>query len=75
MWAGDVTYLRTNQGWMYLAVVMDLYSRRVVGWSISKRMTVDLVERALQMAINIRRPKARINVPQRSRLSIYEWTI
>jgi len=58
VWAGDVTYLRTNQGWMYLAIVMDLYSRRVVGWSISKRMTVDLVERALQMAINIRRPKA-----------------
>lgn len=43
---------------MYLAIVMDLYSRRVIGWSISKRMTVDLVERALQMAINIRRPKA-----------------
>ena len=57
VWAGDVTYLRTHQGWMYLAVVIDLYSRRVVGWSISKRMTVDLVERALQMAINIRRPK------------------
>lgn len=37
---------------MYLAVVMDLYSRKVTGWSISKRMTVDLVERALQMAIN-----------------------
>ena len=44
VWAGDVTYSRTNQGWMYLAIVMDLYSRRVVGWSISKRMTVDLVE-------------------------------
>jgi putative transposase len=43
---------------MYLAIVMDLYSRRVVGWSISTRMTVDLVERALQMAINIRQPKA-----------------
>ena len=56
VWAGDVTYLRTNQGWIYLAIVMDLYSRRIVDWSISKRMTVDLVERALQMAINIRRP-------------------
>ena len=43
---------------MYLAIVMDLYSRRIVGWSISKRMTVDLVERALQMAVNIRRPNA-----------------
>ena len=50
IWAGDVTYLRTGQGWMYLAVVMDLYSRRIIGWSIHKRMTVDLVERAMQMA-------------------------
>ena len=51
VWAGDVTYLRTNRGWMYLAVVMDLYSRKIIGWSISKRMTVDLVERALQMRL------------------------
>ena len=41
---------------MYLAVVMDLYSRRIIGWSIHKRMTVDLVERAMQMALNLRRP-------------------
>jgi len=58
VWADDVTYSRTNQGWMYLAIVMDLYSRRVIGWSISTRMTDDLVERALQLAINIRQPKA-----------------
>lgn len=56
IWAGDVTYLRTGQGWMYLAVVMDLYSRRIIGWSIHKRMTVDLVERAMQMALNLRQP-------------------
>lgn len=55
-WAGDVTYLRTNQGWLYLAIVMDLNSRRIIGWSLSKRMTVSLVERALQMAITLRRP-------------------
>jgi len=54
---GDVTYLRTNQGWIYSAVVIDLFFRNVIGWSISKRMTVDLVERALQMAINIRLSK------------------
>ena len=47
IWAGDVTYLRTGQGWMYLAIVMDLYSRRIIGWAIHKRMTVDLVERAM----------------------------
>ena len=56
VWAGDVTYLRTHQGWMYLAIVMDLHSRRIVGWAISKRMTVSLVERSLQMALTLRKP-------------------
>jgi len=56
IWAGDVTYLRTAKGWMYLAIVMDLYFRRIIGWSIQKRMTVDLVARAMQMALNIRKP-------------------
>lgn len=56
IWAGDITYLKTGEGWMYLAVVMDLYSRRIVGWSISKRMTTDLIMRAMIKAYNIRRP-------------------
>jgi len=43
VWAGDVTYLRTVEGWMYLAIVMDLYSRRIVGWHIDKRMTTDFI--------------------------------
>lgn len=47
IWAGDVTYLKTGEGWMYLAVVMDLFSRRIVGWHIDKRMTTDLVSKAL----------------------------
>ena len=42
IWAGDITYLKTGEGWMYLAIVMELYSRRIVGWSISRRMTTDL---------------------------------
>jgi putative transposase len=58
--AGDVTYLRTNEGWMYLAIVMDLYSRHIIGWSISKRTTVKLVERALSMAVTLRRPSSRL---------------
>ena len=58
VWAGDITYLRTHEGWMYLAIVMDLYSRRIVGWSIDKRMTSNLIGRALMMAINLRQPKA-----------------
>lgn len=53
-WAGDVTYLRTAQGWMYLAVVMDLHSRRIIGWAVSQRMTVDLVADAIKMTINLR---------------------
>jgi len=57
VWAGDITYLKTGEGWMYLAIVMDLYSRRIVGWEISKRMTTGLIERALMKSVKIRRPK------------------
>ena len=57
-WAGDITYLWTREGWLYLAVVIDLYSRKVVGWSMSERMTATLVCDALQMALFRRkRPK------------------
>ena len=56
VWAGDVTYLRTGEGWMYLAIVMDLYSRRIVGWYVDKRMTTDLVSKALIKAYNLRQP-------------------
>ncbi len=57
VWAGDITYLRTGEGWLYLAVVMDLYSRRIIGWAIDKRMTQALVSRAMIQAINWRQPK------------------
>ncbi|MGL5026915.1 MAG: IS3 family transposase [Shewanella oncorhynchi] len=56
VWAGDVTYLKTGEGWMYLAVVLDLYSRRIVGWHIDKRMTTDLISKALIKAYNLRQP-------------------
>ena len=56
VWAGDITYLRTNEGWMYLAIVMDLFSRRIVGWHIDKRMTSDLIGKALTEAFNLRQP-------------------
>lgn len=55
-WASDITFLWTQQGWIYLAVVIDLYSRRVVGWSIDRHMKKALVIRALMMAINLRKP-------------------
>ena len=56
VWVGDITYIWTTEGWLYLAVVIDLYSRRVVGWSINKRMTKQLVTNALLMAIWRRKP-------------------
>ncbi len=58
VWAGDITYLKTGEGWMYLAIVMDLYSRRIVGWYVSKRMTTDLICKAMMMAYNLRKPPA-----------------
>ncbi len=57
-WAADITYIWTAEGWLYLAVVIDLFSRRVVGWCMDKRQSKSLVIRALLMAINIRRPGA-----------------
>lgn len=50
-WCGDITYLRTDEGWLYLAVVIDLWSRSVIGWSMSERMTAQLACDALQMAL------------------------
>jgi len=57
-YVGDITYLRTQQGWLYLAVVMDLYSRRIVGWQMDSTMKASLVCDALTMAIWQRRPPA-----------------
>lgn len=55
-WAGDITYIWTNEGWLYLAVVLDVFSRRVIGWSMSHRLETRLVLDALQMAVD-QRPK------------------
>jgi putative transposase len=55
-WAGDITYIWTAEGWLYLAVVLDLFNREVVGWSIKPRMTADIVVDALKMAWFRRRP-------------------
>jgi putative transposase len=58
VWVSDITYIWTRQGWMYLAVIIDLYSRRVVGWSLAERMTASLVCDALDAAVSRRRPNA-----------------
>ena len=56
VWCGDITYIWTAEGYMYLAVFLDLFSRRVVGWALGTHLTADLVLRALKQAILIRRP-------------------
>jgi len=56
VWAADLTYVRTRQGWLYLAAVMDLYSRKIVGWSTAASMPTALVTNALHMALQQRRP-------------------
>jgi transposase InsO family protein len=56
VYAGDITYIQTNEGWLYLAVLIDLYSRAIVGWSMSDRMTAQLVDEALMMAVRKRKP-------------------
>lgn len=56
IWTGDITYLWTKEGWLYLAVVMDIYSRKIVGWSIDSSLSAELVIRALMMAIVHRNP-------------------
>ena len=55
-WAGDISYIWTSEGWLYLAVILDLYSRRVIGWAVSNRMKRDLTIRALDMAVALRQP-------------------
>jgi putative transposase len=58
LWIADVTYLRTWEGWLYLAAVQDAYSRRIVGWAMADHMRSELVVDALRMAVNRRRPAA-----------------
>lgn len=57
-WVSDFTYIETREGWLFLAVVLDLFSRRVVGWAMRSRMDTELVETALRMALLTRRPPA-----------------
>ena len=60
VWATDITYVWTWEGWLYLAVVLDLFSRRVVGWAVADHMRTGLVLNALQMALGRRRPPAEL---------------
>ncbi len=57
-WAADISYIWTAEGWLYLAIVLDLFSRRIVGWAVSDRLKKDLALSALQQALALRQPKA-----------------
>ncbi len=56
-WVSDITYINTDEGWLFLAVIMDLYSRAIVGWAMDKHMDTELIASALHMAITNRRPE------------------
>ena len=61
-WVTDITYVRTHEGWLYLAVVLDLFSRRVIGWSMQSRITKELALDALLMAVWRRKPEGKVIV-------------
>lgn len=56
-WVADLTYIRVRRDWRYLAVVMDVFSRRIIGWSLGKRKTAELTLRALKQALKVRKPR------------------
>ena len=77
VWVTDITYIKTHEGWLYLAVVIDLFSRRVVGWSAQPRMTTDLALQALLAAVWRRKPKGKVMIhsDQGSQFTSREWQV
>ncbi len=77
VWVTDITYIKTHEGWLYLSVVIDLFSRLVVGWSAQSRMTPDLSVQALLAAVWRRKPKQMIMVhsDQGSQFTSCEWQL
>lgn len=74
IWVTDITYIRTLEGFAYLAVVIDLYSRRVVGWPTQNRQTTDLVLQALLMAVWRRTPKHKVLIHPDQGSRSQAWT-
>ena len=74
-WVTDITHIRTHEGWLYLAVVLDLFSRRVIGWSMQPRITKELVLDALLMAVWRRKPEEKVVVhsDQGSQYTSHDW--
>ena len=77
VWVTDITYIKTHGGWSYLAVVIDLFSWRIVGWSIQSRMTTDLALQALLNAVWRRKPKTKVMIhsDQGSQFTSKEWLV
>ena len=75
VWVTDITYIRTYEGWLLLAVVLDLFSRQVISWSMQSRMETDLIMRALLMAVWRRQPTDEVIVhsDQGSQYTSYDW--
>ena len=66
----DITYIPTAEGWLYLAVVLDLFSRKIVGWATGDSLAAELRCRALRMALRQRRPRRAVAASQRSRRAV-----
>lgn len=75
VWVSDITYIKTYEGFLYLAVVIDLYSRRVIGWATQSRQPTELVLQALLMAVWRRKPKqpVLIHTDQGSQYTSRDW--
>ena len=75
VWVTDITYIRTHEGWLYLAVVLDLFSRQVIGWSMRSRIDSELAINALLMAVSRRKPEIPLIVhsDQGSQYSSHDW--
>lgn len=75
IWVSDITYIRTYEGWLYLAIVLDLFSRQVIGWSMQSRMETNLVIKALLMALWRRRPEREVMIhsDQGSQYTSGDW--
>lgn len=74
-WVTDITHIRTHEGWLYLAVVVDLFSRKVIGWSMQSRITKEIVLNALLMAVWRRNPQRTVTVhsDQGSQYTSHDW--
>lgn len=75
-WATDITYIKTHEGWLFLAVVLELFSRRVIGWSTGSRITKELALDALMMAVWRRKPEGEtlVHSDQGSQYTSYDWS-